>query len=235
MRPHRERGVAEQRHAAEHDLRRVHDRRSAGRTAAGRARKSHATCGATSSRACCLGPGDDVGPDQRRRDRWCRGSCRSRRCRSRRAAPAWSAGTRRCCRRACRARSRCCGRAPGRRGTVRPAAGNRCSRSKICGVDRRRNVALVEHGAPGDVAGIDRLRVRQELLAHGRAAAVGADQQIAALARAVGEDRGDAVGVLLDARQRHAEAVAVRRAPGRAASGTRGPTSSSRRTVSRSS
>ena len=66
-------------------------------------------------------------------------------------------------------------------------------------VDFRRHVALVEHGAPGDVAGVVRLAAGQELLAHRRAAAVGADQEIAALARAVGEDRGDAAFVLLDA------------------------------------
>ena len=64
-----------------------------------------------------------------------------------------------------------------------------------------RDVALVDQRAPGDVTGIKRLRLWQELLAHGGAHAVGADKQIGALAGAIGEDGGDALTVLLDAEQ----------------------------------
>ena len=58
--------------------------------------------------------------------------------------------------------------------------------------DRRRHLRFVEHPAPGDIAGIERLRLRQELLAYRGAYAVGADQQFAAFARAIGKDGGDA-------------------------------------------
>ena len=75
-------------------------------------------------------------------------------------------------------------------------------------VDCRRNVALVEHGAPGDVAGIARLQFGHELFAHGRAEAVGADQQVALRLRAVGEMRGDAARVLRHALERLVEVVA---------------------------
>ena len=74
-----------------------------------------------------------------------------------------------------------------------------------------RHVALVDQRAPGDVAGIERLRLRQILLAHGGAHAIGTDQEIGALARAVGEDGGDAVVVLLDAAQIHVEPIALAR------------------------
>jgi hypothetical protein len=77
--------------------------------------------------------------------------------------------------------------------------------------DIGRDFALVQHGAPGDVSGVIGRKVRQELLAHSRAHTVGADQQFSVHARAVGEDRGDAVRILLDARERNAEAIACRR------------------------
>ena len=63
-----------------------------------------------------LAPGDDVGRSSGG-GRGAVASCRSRRCRNQRAAPAWSAGTRRCCRRAGRAGSRRCCPAPDRRRT----------------------------------------------------------------------------------------------------------------------
>ena len=94
------------------------------------------------------------------------------------------------------------------------------------GADFGRHVALVEHGAPGDIAGVVRLHSRQELLAHGGAHAVGADQQVAGLARAVGEDRGDAVGVLLDRAAATCRDDSFRPAEDRAARDRAGPTSS---------
>ena len=54
-------------------------------------------------------------------------------------------------------------------------------------MDVGRHLPFVEHRAPGDVAGINRLRLRQKLRAHRGADAIGADEQIAALNRAVGE------------------------------------------------
>jgi hypothetical protein len=70
---------------------------------------------------------------------------------------------------------------------------------------------FVEHRAPGHIAGIDGLRPRQELRAHRGADAVGADQQIAALTRAVGKDGGDRVAILFDLQQRPAEPIIFRR------------------------
>jgi hypothetical protein len=62
--------------------------------------------------------------------------------------------------------------------------------------DFRSNVgryfALVQHRPPRDVSGIVERNLRQELLAHGGANAVGADDQVSGNARAVGQDRGDA-------------------------------------------
>ena len=75
----------------------------------------------------------------------------------------------------------------------------------------RRHVGFVDRGAPGHIAGVSRLDFRQKLRAHRGADAVGADQKIAALARAVGEDRGDAVAVLLDANELFAEPIGLRR------------------------
>ena len=46
-------------------------------------------------------------------------------------------------------------------------------------VDRRRKCRLGNERAPGHVAGIERHHLRQTLLAHGRAQAVGTDQKIA--------------------------------------------------------
>ena len=74
-----------------------------------------------------------------------------------------------------------------------------------------RHVGFVDRGAPGHIAGVDRLDLRQELRAHRGADAVGADQQIAAFAGAVGKDRGDAVRVLLDANEPFAEPIGLRR------------------------
>jgi hypothetical protein len=50
-----------------------------------------------------------------------------------------------------------------------------------------------------------------ELRAHRRAYAVGADQEVAAHARAVGKYGGDAGGILLDALQMLAEPIAASR------------------------
>src|SRR5262249_58229876 len=51
----------------------------------------------------------------------------------------------------------------------------------------------------------------QKLLGDGGANAVGADKQVSANARAVGEDSGDASGILLHVPKRHAETIAFRR------------------------
>ena len=72
-----------------------------------------------------------------------------------------------------------------------------------------RYVGFVDRGAPGHVAGVSRLDVRQKLRAHRGADAVGADQKIAALAGAVGKDRGDALRVLFDANEPFAEPVGL--------------------------
>ena len=73
-----------------------------------------------------------------------------------------------------------------------------------------RDFALVQHRPPGDVAGIVRHNLRQELLAHRGAHAIGGDEQVCAKPRAVGKDRADP-GVLLDVAKRHAEAITLRR------------------------
>ena len=59
-------------------------------------------------------------------------------------------------------------------------AGRQAERHELeqLAVDRRRDGLLRHQRAPGDIAGIERLEVGQQLLAHGRADAVGADQQI---------------------------------------------------------
>jgi hypothetical protein len=74
-----------------------------------------------------------------------------------------------------------------------------------------RHARFVQHGAPRHVAGIDWLCLRQKLLAHGGADAVGADQHIAALAGAVLEYRSDAAGILFDPAQFLAKPVVLRR------------------------
>ena len=43
----------------------------------------------------------------------------------------------------------------------------------------RGNIALVQHGAPGNISGVAGLEIREELLAHGGAHAVGADEKLA--------------------------------------------------------
>ena len=83
-----------------------------------------------------LDPGDDVGPDQRRRDggavafAGCVGADVGEPLRRGRPVPDDVVGA------LARAASRCCGRAPDRRGTARPAAGSRCSWSNNSRVDR---------------------------------------------------------------------------------------------------
>jgi len=68
-------------------------------------------------------------------------------------------------------------------------------------VNCRRHIALIQHGAPGDVAGIVGLLSGQEQFAHRRASAVRTDQKVPALVRAVGKDRTDGARILLDAEQ----------------------------------
>ena len=74
-----------------------------------------------------------------------------------------------------------------------------------------RYLLLVEHSAPSHIAGVNGLHLRRILRADRGADAVGADQKAGAFPRAVGEDRRGAVGVQLDAAQRFAEPVILRR------------------------
>ena len=74
-----------------------------------------------------------------------------------------------------------------------------------------RYIGFVDRGAPGHIAGVSRLDLRQELRAHRGANAVGADQKIATLVAAVGKDCGDALRVLFDANEPFAEPVGLRR------------------------
>jgi hypothetical protein len=74
----------------------------------------------------------------------------------------------------------------------------------------KRKSSLIHEAAPCHVARVARLDLRPEKLAHRRADAVCADQEIAALARPVGERRRDAGCVLLEALERHPRAVARR-------------------------
>ena len=69
---------------------------------------------------------------------------------------------------------------PGHRIAEELLAGRQAERHVLeqLAMDRRRNGLLRQQRAPGDVAGIERLEVGQKLLAHGRADAVGADQEI---------------------------------------------------------
>ena len=72
--------------------------------------------------------------------------------------------------------------------------------------------------APGDIAGIERMQVGQELLAHGRADAVGADQQIGLLgAAAVAEMRRSPAGRVCSKPLQADAAVIVRRREARRA------------------
>jgi hypothetical protein len=73
-----------------------------------------------------------------------------------------------------------------------------CVKLENVAVGVARHARLVQNGAPGHVAGINRLCLRQELRAHGGTDAVGTDQQIAALPHAVFKYRRDAAGVLFD-------------------------------------
>src|SRR6185295_16934135 len=70
---------------------------------------------------------------------------------------------------------------------------------------------LVHETAPGDVTGIARLDPRRQQAAHARANAVGADQHLAACARAIGKYGGHIAALLLDALERHAGAIAFAR------------------------
>ena len=54
---------------------------------------------------------------------------------------------------------------------------------------------------PGDIAGIPWRGLRQQLLAHGRTGAVGADQQVGLLHTAAGKVGADLAAVLLEAEQ----------------------------------
>ena len=71
----------------------------------------------------------------------------------------------------------------------------------------RHRRALVQKAAPGHVARIERLRLRQQLRPHRRAEAVGADQNVAAPRCAVGEVRRHACLVLRDAHEIPAQPI----------------------------
>ena len=200
MRPRHEGGVAQQRHASEHHARRfeiedrLEERLRRARENLGHLRRHERARGR-------LDGGGDLRPDQRRRDR-------------RAVAAAGGVGAevgQRLVRVGRAVPDDVVGASPRLRLVV--AAGNRIGQEQLAlrqaegvalenlGADVGRHLGLVEHGAPGDVAGVVGLQVRQELLAHGGAHAVGGDQQVSAHARAVGEHGGDAVGILLDPRR----------------------------------
>ena len=82
-------------------------------------------------------------------------------------------------------------RAPrrGSPGTARPGGRQKAKLANIVARQDGREAPLVGQAAPGDVAGIERLRLGEQLRAHGRAEAVGADQHVGRLRRAVGEPR----------------------------------------------
>src|SRR6267143_6023846 len=77
-------------------------------------------------------------------------------------------------------------------------------------VQRGRRIAFLNHATPVDVTGIARLDLRHEQLADGGANAIRADEQLSLGARAVGENGGDAPRVLLESLELHSRAVALR-------------------------
>jgi hypothetical protein len=70
---------------------------------------------------------------------------------------------------------------------------------------------LLDQPAPGDVAGVLWTHLGRELHAHGRADAVGCDEQVAFLLRAVVERRRHAVRTALDARDATPEVIPLGR------------------------
>src|SRR6185436_13891808 len=79
------------------------------------------------------------------------------------------------------------------------------------GVDRRRKIRLVRQASPGDVAGVVRLHLRQQLRAHGGAQPVGGDEQVGIDALAAGETGRDLFFILFDLLQGHAVTVILLR------------------------
>ena len=102
---------------------------------------------------------------------------------------------------------------PGHRIAEELLAGRQAERHVLeqLAMDRGRNGLLRQQRAPGDVAGIERVEVGQELLAHGRADAVGADQQIGLHAAAVAEMRHHRSAGLLEALQPDAAVIVLGR------------------------
>src|SRR3984893_15326685 len=78
-------------------------------------------------------------------------------------------------------------------------------------VRARADFALRHEAAPGDVAGVERLRLGQILRPHRRANAIGADKEIAFGAIPIGKIRGDALAALLATDEFLTEMVARRR------------------------
>jgi hypothetical protein len=78
-------------------------------------------------------------------------------------------------------------------------------------MDIRRDGLLGNERPPGDIAGVERIEIGQELLAHGRPDAVGADHEIGFGAAAVGKMRHDRLRRLLEAPQPDAAVIALRR------------------------
>ncbi len=74
-----------------------------------------------------------------------------------------------------------------------------------------RHRAFGNQRAPRHIAGIERIAAGRAQAPHGRADTVGADQEIGALARAIGKNRSDALAVLLERSQRSAAMVMRRR------------------------
>ena len=173
MGPCHEGGIAEQRHAPEHGLRRfeIEDRLEERLRRAG---EDFGDLRRDEGPRRCLDRGGDLGTDQRRRDRGA-------------VAPAGRVGAEVDQRRIAVGGSvpdDVVGAAAGLGLVV--AAGNGIGEEQLAvrqterialenlRPDLRRHVALIQHRAPGDVAGVIRFDIRQELLAHGGAHTIGA-------------------------------------------------------------
>jgi hypothetical protein len=77
------------------------------------------------------------------------------------------------------------------------------------GASRFGKVELVREAAPGDVAAVVRLEIRQQLTANGRTQAVGTDDDISTGALATREPRGRPVSLQLDPLEGHARVVSL--------------------------
>ena len=100
---------------------------------------------------------------------------------------------------------------PGNRITEALLAGRQAERHvhKELAVDRRRDGAFGQQRPPGDVAGIERHHIRRAELAHRRAQAVGANEDIGRSRAAVAEMRDHALPALLKGRKPRGPMITV--------------------------